>query len=1066
MSWTTERGLLPNIIKQRRSQTEPFFRFVSPEEGVVEALTFTDIDNASNRAAWFLSKNLAHDEEKFFYMGRMDIRYFVWILAAMKAGKCAVVPSPSNTVAANQLLFSDVGAKTMLFTSEGFEILESLHAATKDTLRWVETPKSEDLFSKDVVEEFPFTCTFDEVKDKQFVGLHTSGTTGHPKPIYWTHSAIPVFGSQVDRTIRPKGLSEVPQFEQLWTGNNVFSHFPWYHAGGMIILISSIIFDTTSLIAAVPGTRLTAENVTAILNATRPEGVVVAPTIAESMLKYQPGLEALTRIKHVVYGGGPMNPVAGAKLAAVLPHLFSILGSTESGMSHLDTEDSSEHWDAFKFIEMGQRMEEVEPGLYELVLPRTEQTYKTHLTFHSYPHLTEYRTKDLFSKVEGQPGWWTFRGRADNWIAMSNGLKFDPKNMEDAIASHPDISAVMLAGERRFRLCLLVELDENCYPAQPFGSGEEEQKWREQALEKLWPTIDEANHKAPKFGRVPKELVYFAKKDKPFTRSPKGGIQRRFTVASYQKEIDEMYAQSEQGILTHDLPPLASTSAEDLLPFVRELYAQTLEHEGFGEDEDAFSQGMDSFAVATLSSRLKAALRAHGTPETKLNQISIRLLYTATTPRKLASVLSSMLSETNGNAVDGDNSEAVEMVEKYEAEVQKLFEQGTQQNGADGYTTDRSAGHVIVVTGTTGSMGSYILATLLARPDVTKVICLNRAADAKERQPKALQSRGLPALRPAIDQGRVVFMTMDVAKPKLGLSEDEYNTLVNEATSIIHNAFPVNFLMTVKQFEPQYVGTLSLLEIAHAGKKSPSFLFISSIGASVRKHTQKALVPEEIFDREEAKDLAMDGYGAAKFICERMTHQFKVLSAKAGRPAAAAVLRVGQISGPLTGTGAWNIWEWLPSIVVSSKYLGVAPATIGQKVDWVPVDQLAKITSDLVDAVEEERSKPEHTPVYNIVNPTATTWQELLPAVKRVAPETVPVGEWLERLDATRDSSTHILDQNPGVKLADFYKGFLTGGETGMNFSTDVLVSASPTAAKLRPVQQQDMERWIETWGL
>lgn len=86
-SWTTENGLLPNLIKQRKSQVEPYFVFANAE-GITEELTFTDIDNASDRAAWFLTKNLAEDEKKFFYMGRMDIRYFIWVLAAMKTGKC------------------------------------------------------------------------------------------------------------------------------------------------------------------------------------------------------------------------------------------------------------------------------------------------------------------------------------------------------------------------------------------------------------------------------------------------------------------------------------------------------------------------------------------------------------------------------------------------------------------------------------------------------------------------------------------------------------------------------------------------------------------------------------------------------------------------------------------------------------------------------------------------------------------------------------------------------------------------------------------------------------------
>ncbi|KAI3395952.1 hypothetical protein diail_663 [Diaporthe ilicicola] len=1064
--WTTEKGLLPNFIKRERlNRTEPFFVVANPEAIVLE-LSYADVDNAANRAAWFLSKTLGQDEDKVFYMGRMDLRYYMWALGAMKAGKCVVMPSPSNTVAANKMLFKDVGAKTMLFSSEGFEVLEALHAETKEDMRWVEVPKYDDFLSKERVEDFPFTYTFEEAKNKPFIGLHTSGTTGHPKPIYWTHSAAPIFASQVDRNIRPAGSCEELVYEQLWSGTRFFMSFPFYHAGGMIAFLSSIVVGARTMVVPVPGMRITSENVAGILQHVRPDCGMFAPSILENMLKYQPGMDALSKLRHIGYGGGPMNPISGAKVAEAVPHLINFIGSTEASLYHTDASTDNKYWNAFKFIEMGQRMEEVEPGLYELVYPRTELIDKTHLIFHSYPDLKEYRTKDLFSRVDDNSGWWVYRGRADNWIAMSNGLKFDPKTVEDKIGGHPDITAVMLAGERRFRLCLLVELDESCYPEQPFESAESESRWREATLAKLWPTIDEANHQAPKFGRVPKELVLFAKKDKPFSRSPKGSVQRRLTVSFYQKEIDDLYTQSEQGLLTSGLPPLKSTSTEDLVPFLTELYAQTLEHENLSADDDAFSFGMDSFAVASLSSRLKAALRAIGTPGHKLGQIGIRLMYAAPTPRKMAQSLSSLLSETNGNGSVESANEAVEMVEKYEAEVQKLVERRAQQNGVNGRANGYAPGHVIAVTGTTGSLGSYLLATLLARPDVNKVICLNRAADAKERQIKALSSRGLPALQPAIDQGRVVFMKMDVAAHKLGLSDDEYDLLVRETTSIIHNAFPVNFLMTVAQFEPQFVGTLNLLEVALTGKRHPSFLFISSIGASVRRTNPRNPVPEIIFDREEAKDLALEGYGSAKFVCERMTHQFTVSSAKAGLSSAAAVLRVGQVSGPLAGEGAWNIWEWLPSVVVSSKFLGAAPATIGQKVDWIPVDELAKITSDLVDAVEGHRSEAEVTSVYNVVNPHVTTWEkELLPAVRTLTSEVVPLEEWLDRLDKTKDTSAHILDKNPGAKLADFYKGFLST-EASMNFATDELVRDSPTAASLSPITQKNMVGWIKTWGL
>jgi long-subunit acyl-CoA synthetase (AMP-forming) len=133
------------------------------------------------------------------------------------------------------MLFQDVGAGTMLYSRESFDMLEDLHAATREDMRWVEAPMYEDLLSKDRVEDFPFTQSFEQVKNKPFVGLHTSGTTGHPKPIYWTHSAVPIFASQIDRAIRPRGSTDELVAEQLWSGKRLFMSFPFYHVCVQII---------------------------------------------------------------------------------------------------------------------------------------------------------------------------------------------------------------------------------------------------------------------------------------------------------------------------------------------------------------------------------------------------------------------------------------------------------------------------------------------------------------------------------------------------------------------------------------------------------------------------------------------------------------------------------------------------------------------------------------------------------------------------------------------------------------------------------------------------------------
>jgi thioester reductase-like protein len=810
--------------------------------------------------------------------------------------------------------------------------------------------------------------------------------------------------------------------------------------GGMGVALKSVWLDCT-LILPTPGTLLNTESFASMIKHSKSTSAFTPPSLLESMLEYPHGMEVLSKLSHIAYVGGPLNPHRGEKLSKVLAHLYPFLGSTEGGPAHLIQPQSSSLWNAMKFIGVGQRMEEVAPGFFELVFPRTELIERTYAYFHSYAELkTEYRTKDLFSPIEGHDGWWTFRGRADNWIAMSNGFKMDPTEMENIITAHPDVSGALVAGSHRFRLCLLIEVKTERIPINDAS--------RADMLERIWPSIDEANKTAPKFGRVPKELVLFATEEKPFLRASKGTIQRQLTIMAYDAEIDNTYGNAENGLLTLGVPPLKSTEPWDLMAVLQDLYRQSLDMESIGVDDDLFTLGLDSLAVYTVLARLKTVLRNYGVNGTQLEKVDTKLLYAASTVARLADQLSMIASETSCLSASTSSigqDDMSDLLMKYDAEVRDLAASIPMQNE-----------QAIVLTGSTGSLGSYILSALLARTDVKKVICLSRSADAKLKQSASFQAKGLPPL-PATED-RVVFLQADLAKPKIGLSDEDYTFLTREATTIIHNAFPVNFLMTVRSFEPQIQAMINLLGLAQHGTQKPTFLFVSSIAAATPATGNRQVIAEAVLSPDQGKDLYQQGYAQAKFICERLVDKY---STESGRKA--AILRVGQISGPLSGTGSWNVQEWVPSLVLSSKHLGVAPESPGQIINWIPVDELGKIISELVDDATKHLNKG--ALVYNVVNPSPTTWTELLPALKTVAPTTVPASEWIVRLEESKDTGTHMLDRNPGVKLIDFYKAMF-GDDRAVKIDVGNLLRGSETATRLSPTRLEHMKQWMQAWHL
>lgn len=107
------------------------------------------------------------------------------------------------------------------------------------------------------------------------------------------------------------------------------------------------------------------------------------------------------------------------------------------------------------------------------------------------------------------------------------------------------------------------------------------------------------------------------------------------------------------------------------------------------------------------------------------------------------------------------------MVEKYSVDFPVH-----RSGGVDGAN---SVDEVVLLTGTTGRLGSHLLAQLLAKPSVTKVYALNRAAKGSiaGRQHDAFVHWGLDEA--LLSGEKLVLAKADFSKSDLGIGEDLYN---------------------------------------------------------------------------------------------------------------------------------------------------------------------------------------------------------------------------------------------------------------------------------------------------
>lgn len=146
-----------------------------------------------------------------------------------------------------------------------------------------------------------------------------------------------------------------------------------------------------------------------------------------------------------------------------------------------------------------------------------------------------------------------------------------------------------------------------------------------------------------------------------------------------------------------------------------------------------------------------------------------------------------------------------------------------------------SSNQVVILTGSTGALGSYIITRLLQDPNITTVYALNRSSSLStllERQKAAFLDRGLPLdllLSPSL---RLVDGA-DTSAAGLGLPISLYEEIQSSVITIIHKAWRLDFNLSLAQFEPQIAGVKNLIDLALSSplEEPATFVFTSSVGA-------------------------------------------------------------------------------------------------------------------------------------------------------------------------------------------------------------------------------------------
>ncbi len=805
----------------------------------------------------------------------------------------------------------------------------------------------------------------------------------------------------------------------------------------------------TSVIFPSPYIPLSLFSIEQALDSTRIGGAIIPPSLLQDAVESGPMLDKLARLQYIFYGGAPLSREAGLALSS-RTHLCNQIGSTECVVFTTYLADRTD-WDYFCFGSewSGYDFRQTSPpDLFEMVIVREDSKRDFQAVFQGND-LSEFSTKDLYSKHSTNPHHWKYQGRLDDVIILSHGEKLNPISNESLIASHPLLNSVMYVGTGKPQPAVILELADR----------QASRLDREQVVEAVWPLVEQANALSPSHGQLYKSHLIVADFSKKLLRTTKGSLKRIQTEQLFESEIRDIY---DAPVVALDLSaPVDISRPDELQEFVHMVYQRTT---GFGPlklDEDIFLAGADSLNIQSAVSTLEASVFS---PDLRVDTswISQKAVYANPTARSMSKFLET-LGRLQGLLTEPLLGAAGLLQEIYERYRQQLL-----LDGEDMLAIETSAPATVFLTGSTGNLGSYVLDATLSRDDVDEVICLNRSEDAAERQLKRNAEKGL-----CIELGpRVRFMHADLSRRQFGLNQLDYDYILSKVTVIFHNQWPVNFNLPLSAFEPQLQGVVNLIKFAVRAACRPKFFFVSSI-AAVNNWRRQIHLERPAYDIPERHftdlSLASNGYGQSKAITSDLLYYASSQCGLRG-----AIVRLGQVAGPVKrNSGAWNTNEWLPSLVRTSHTLGAVPGTIPllNKVDWIPVNNAARILVELALDTPTGKADPQrrNLALFNVANPNIVPWATLVPALQACTedpPKIIPFPEWLHLLESSAPAQWDMVAATlPALKLLDFFQGLEKGQRSSAQqtlMQTEMTRKSSPRLAIVGAVDKFIIANWLE----
>ncbi|KAF2154527.1 hypothetical protein K461DRAFT_310975 [Myriangium duriaei CBS 260.36] len=464
---------------------------------------------------------------------------------------------------------------------------------TQRSMKVLQLPEVEDLLAVDHSDYFPYTKTFEEAAHEPFCMLHTSGTTGVPKPISWSNGLIGTMDAV--RLLPPtEGDDGLAPWTSMWQEcSTIYSAFPMSHGAGIIM---NILMPSLYNLRCVLGPTDVLPNINLIDSLADNVKIDIwsmVPSLVDELGETPDVLAKLNSSSFICSSGGPISQHAASKVNNVI-RILNLTGTTEGlFMGNLTVHREDWYWFAFHPYS-GFDFKEVEPGIYEHHIKRNKYWSLSQGIFWTFPGQDVINLKDLYIKHPTKPNLWAFKGRSDDVVVLSNGTKVSPLSLESYISTHPAVEGCLVIGTGKSQAGLLIELKVST------------QKDNE-LFDSIWAVVELANGLLLQKAHLSRSYIAFADPDRPFIRTDKRTIKRHATVALYADYIDRFY-ESREG--EFDTVAIDASSVETILESLRPIFGPSLPavYEA-SPNTDIFSLGLDSHLVIRSVNAIRATMR-------------------------------------------------------------------------------------------------------------------------------------------------------------------------------------------------------------------------------------------------------------------------------------------------------------------------------------------------------------------------------------------------------------------------------------------------------------------------